>query len=74
MSGTASVGYDVRPVMEDNEDWRGRKELRGTPKSYEMPIQEPIRYIGTPLPPPPWAFSEQKPIFFLMASLSGVVK
>ena len=49
MSGTAYVGYNVRPVMEDNEDWRGRKELRGTPKSYEMPIQEPIRYIGTPL-------------------------
>ena len=49
MSGTASVGYNVRPVMEDNEDWRGREELRGAPKLYEMPIQEPIRYIGTSL-------------------------
>ena len=49
MFGTVQVGYNVGVGNGGHEDWRGRREPRGPPKSHEIVIQGPIRYLGTGL-------------------------
>ena len=49
MCGRVLVGYDVGVGNGGHEDWRGRREPRGPPKSHKIAIRGLIRYLGTGL-------------------------